>query len=74
MSIKWHQSLFAQCFQPLSPQEHSEMCVIKMCVALVHVLCTPLYGLETFVRALQCDSKLLRSQRIICLKASFYYY
>lgn len=75
MCIKWHQSLFAQSFQPLSTQESSEMCVSsKMCVAVMHVLCSPLYGLESFVGALQHDSELLRSQRIICLKASFYYY
>lgn len=42
------------------------MCVLVMCV-----LSSPWYGPESFERALQHDSKLLRSQRIICPKHCF---
>lgn len=72
MSIKWHQSQFALHFQPLSNQGISEMCVCNgMCVVVMRVLSSPWCGPESFVWALQHDSKLVRSQRIICPKHCF---
>lgn len=58
MSIKWHQSQFALHLQPFSNQGSSEVCASsRMCVVVMRVLC-PWYGPESFVGALQHDSKL----------------
>lgn len=45
-----------------------------MCLVIMHVLCSTWYDPKSFLWALQHDSKLLWSQRIVCPKASFYYY